>query len=85
MLKNIPLYYILILVPLAFVVNIGRFASDIFFILLLCYAFIYHPTITGLRLIHLGVIDKKDLWKIYIIPFWYTKYFSIIFFNYHKK
>ena len=90
MLKNTLLYYILIFIPLGLVVNMGRFIADIHialvFVVVCVYALIYYPTITALRLLHLGVIDKREFWKVYIRPGYYnTKYFFTLFFNYTKK
>jgi hypothetical protein len=61
------------------------FLSNILFVsLLLTYSIIYHPLVSGLRLVALGVISKSELWKTFI-PFWNRKYFGILFFNWRPS
>jgi hypothetical protein len=44
------------------------------------YAFIYHPLISGLRLVATNKIPRSKLWLTFI-PFWNKRYFSYLFFN----
>ena len=49
--------------------------------LLVIYCAIYHPLISGLRLMSLGIIRESDLPKAFIPGYYNWKYFSILFFN----
>jgi hypothetical protein len=49
-------------------------------ILLLAYIIVYHPLISGLRLLQTHKISKRDFWKNFI-PFWNDKYWTFLFFN----
>ena len=81
--KNILLFYLLLLGPLGIVVlsvKYGYINSKTFIFLLFTYIFIYHPIICGLRLVENKKIKKQDLWK-NLIPFWNDKYWTFLFFN----
>lgn len=76
-LKGIVLFWIAAVVPFAGIF-LGRYlfyGAYGFFILLLIYFFIYRPILHVLRLLRLGVIEKKDAWK-FFIPCYETKYFK---------
>jgi len=81
--RNIINYYAAIFIPLISLVLLTAnrlMGSNIFFFLLIIYSFIYHPFISGLRLISLGAIKKSEfIWN--FIPGWNLKYFSLLFFN----
>ena len=79
---NILVYYLLIFIPLialAIGIKYELISSVTFASLLMGYAFIYHPFVSGLRLSALGILDRKNFWKTFI-PFWNTKYFGVLFF-----
>ncbi len=81
--RNIVLYYLAILLPLmaiGIVAQRNGFTATEFSIVLLCYALIYHPSITGLRLIALKKISGSQFWKSFI-PFWNLQYFGSLFLN----
>lgn len=81
--RSIVLYYLAILLPLIAIAIIAQrngFTAAEFSIVLLCYALIYHPIITGLRLIALKKISGSDFWKTFI-PFWNLRYFGSLFLN----
>jgi hypothetical protein len=83
MLKNIAYYYLLIVLPLAAIVilaRMGEIGSEVFFVAMLTYALIYHPIISGLRLLSAGKIRRSEF-KYNFIPFWNLKYFEFLFFN----
>ncbi len=79
--KSLFWYYIYIFAPLSawcyFGKSIGAnlFASGILF-----YALIYHPLISGIRLVNLGKIPSSDLFKNFI-PLWNKQYFKTLFFS----
>jgi hypothetical protein len=80
-LKNIFIYYLLIVLPLlvlAFGIKSEWISSVTFAIGLLVYALVYHPLISGMRLIALGKI-KPSMLGYNFIPFWNGKYFASLF------
>ena len=81
--KSIINYYVAIFLPLISIVLLtvnGLMGNNIFILLLIIYAFVYHPFISGLRLISLEAIKKSEfVWN--FIPGWNLKYFSLLFFN----
>ena len=81
--KNIINFYALIIAPLTPIVILAAghlINTYTFAILLLVYALIYHPLISGLRLIATNKIAKNQL--LYnLIPGWNWKYFAFLFFN----
>jgi hypothetical protein len=82
-LKNIIVFYLLVLVPLILLAIgiMNHFISKgFFFAAIFIYALLYHPLISGLRLLALGKIKKSELW-LNFIPFWNQKYFKLLFFN----
>jgi hypothetical protein len=81
--KNIINFYALIIAPLGAIVLLAAdnlISSYLFVSLLLVYSLVYHPYISGLRLIASNKITKKQLWYNFI-PTWNWKYFSFLFFN----
>lgn len=81
--KNIVLFYLLLLVPFGIIVlsvKAGSISSETFIVLFVTYFLIYHPFICGLRLIQNNKISKQDFWKNFI-PFWNDKYWTFLFFN----
>jgi hypothetical protein len=81
--RNIYIYYIAILVPLIVIILIRlTYGSDsLFAILLLIYALIYRPVTDSIRLIKKKVIQKGEIWKIFIPFFWRTKWFKELYFS----
>ena len=81
--KNIFLFYILLLIPIAIFALAAKYDyihSGTFVLFLFIYIFLYHPFICGLRLVQNKKISKQDLWKNFI-PFWNDKYWTFLFFN----
>jgi hypothetical protein len=79
--KNIWLYYILLVTPLLTLGLVAKYhliSSGNFVVVLLSYGFIYHPLVSGLRLLALGVIPKEKMWKNWI-PFWNETYSRELF------
>jgi uncharacterized membrane protein len=82
-LKNLGLFYLMIVVPIATLLLLlkeGQISSQFFTIGLLVYFLVYHPLISGLRLVQSGKIEQSKFWYNFI-PGWNTKYFSFLFFN----
>jgi hypothetical protein len=83
--KNIWFYYLLIVVPMITLHLLGKYQliSPAFFaIFLLTYALIYHPLLSGYRLIAMGVIRKEQIWKCFI-PLWINQYSKELFTKFH--
>lgn len=82
--KNILVYYLLIFIPLGVLILSSKnnlISPIVFFILLQIYAFLYHPYVSGLRLLALNKLEKKDFWRMFI-PFWDTKFFKTLFLDF---
>lgn len=67
--KNIFIYYLIVIAPLVIIVLLSR--ADIinarwFVALLFFYAFPFRTYIDGRRLAAKSIIDKKDIWKVII-------------------
>lgn len=77
--KNIVFFYGLIFIPMVGIVAVMQRDALLGVVLLSLYALVYHPTISGVRLLTLNKISKKEFWKNYI-PFWNKKYFRDLFF-----
>jgi hypothetical protein len=81
--KNIINFYALIIAPLSTLLILSKgqlINSYISAVLLLVYALVYHPLISGLRLIATNKIRKDQLFY-NLIPGWNWKYFAFLFFN----
>lgn len=79
--KNIFIYYLLILTPLAIILWLNKTNSlnSAYFVgLLLFYLLIYRTYIDGKRLCDKNVIPKKDIWKM-IIPGKQIEYFKELY------
>ena len=78
--KNIFIYYFVITLPIPVLITISKDNSMLFAIMLLLYI-LYRGFVDGLRLIEKNVIEKKDLWKSVIIPFWKSRYYKQLYFE----
>ena len=84
--KNIINFYMSIFAPIGTIVILGEgrlLNANAFVALLFVYVFIYHPYISGLRLVANDKIKKTELWKNFI-PGWNLKYFAFLFFDSSK-
>ncbi|MCF2442795.1 hypothetical protein L0657_02415 [Dyadobacter sp. CY345] len=82
--RNNLVFYGLIFLPLAAMITAAKFGfitSNIFGVYLAVYVFLYHPYISGLRLIYLDKLTRTDFWKMFI-PFWGTRYFKVLFLDF---
>jgi hypothetical protein len=85
--KNIFVFYALIFSPLLFMfVYIFDpdirlyFSSDFVVGFLIVYCLLYHPLISGLRLLSLNKITRAKFARNFI-PGWNSKYFKVLFFK----
>jgi hypothetical protein len=81
--KKIYLFYLLIFLPLIMIVLAAKyhyFLASVFTWSLIVYCLVYHPLISGIRLIENNKIDRSELWLSFV-PFWNWRYFSFLFFN----
>jgi hypothetical protein len=81
--KSRYIYYSLIFLPLLLLIGASKYHylnANVFVLLLAFYCFLYHPIVSGLRLISLKKIPKSEFWRNFI-PFWNLRYFSDLFFN----
>lgn len=78
--KNLLIYYFAILLPIPLIIIVSNSHSVIFTVLLLFYI-IFRGFIDGQRLIEKKIIEKKDLWKSVLIPFWSSRFFRQLYFE----
>ena len=79
--KNIFIYYLTILTPLAIIIWLNKtnsIDSTYFVGLLFIYLLIFRTYIDGKRLFDKNVIQKKDIWKM-IIPGKHIEYFKQLY------
>jgi hypothetical protein len=78
--KNLVLYYFQILLPLPVLIWASFTDSTMFVVLLFAY-YIYRGFVDGQRLYEKGVIEKKERWKILVIPFYSSSFFKQLYFE----
>lgn len=76
--KNIILYYLAILLPIPFMVVFSE--NSIMFISLFVAYLFYRGFVDGQRLIEKNIIDKSELWKVFI-PFWHSQFYRQLYFE----
>lgn len=79
--KNIVVYYFLVIVPAAimFMLAESNTINSNWFVYSFCfYLFIYRTYIDGKRLADKGLIEKKDIWKL-IIPAQRNRFFRDLY------
>lgn len=77
--KNLIIYYFTILLPIPLLVSLKD--EPIIFSVLLLFYIIFRGFVDGQRLIEKKVIEKKDLWKSIVIPFWNSRFFRELYFE----
>lgn len=77
--KNLFIYYLSILLPIPLLISVSN--NSVFFTFLLLFYIIFRGFIDGQRLIEKNVIEKKDLWKSVLIPFWSSRFFRQLYFE----
>jgi len=81
--KNLLVYYLSITIPLLGIFLLLKFQfinSMTFAILMVLWALIYRPITDGIRLIEKGIIQKNEIWKLFI-PFWRNNWFRELYFK----
>lgn len=79
--KNIFLYYFLFITPgILLSVSWSSLPGRTALILMFSYVFIYRTLIDGLRLNAMGVLEKKDIWKM-AVPGMRGKYLKQLYFT----
>ncbi len=73
-------YYLLIILPIGFIVWSSSLGSLYFVIALLGYCLVYRTIVDGERLVHLGLIKRSEIWKL-LIPFYSIRYFQDMYFK----
>lgn len=72
--RNRITFWLLCIIPFYFVFLLGQYYGPTWFVFsLMFYAAIYRPILAIYRLLQLGLIEKKDAWKLFI-PFYHTSY-----------
>jgi len=83
LMKNLLVYYLSITIPLLVIFLLLKFQyinSMTFAILMVLWALIYRPITDGIRLIEKGIIQKNEIWKLFI-PFWRNNWFRELYFK----
>lgn len=79
--KNIILYYVVVVVPAALIFLLAKtdtINSNWFVYLFFSYLFIYRTYIDGKRLADKGLIEKKDIWRM-VLPGFRNKFFRDLY------
>jgi hypothetical protein len=77
--KNLAVYYFVILAPLVAILFTLKERNGTFAILLLIYALVYRPLTDGYRLYVKGLITRKEIGNMFI-PFYYrAKWFKELY------
>ncbi len=82
MLKNTWYYYIFSITPmvvLSYFAMTHQVPATLFCICLFIYLAIYRTVLDTLRLIHKGILEKKNFWKL-LLPFSRVTYWKEIYF-----
>ena len=80
MLKNLFTYYIVIFVPLLVIIYLIITKQEIGTYLLLGYVLVYRPVIDGIRLYQKGIIQLKEIPKLYN-PLFFSKHRKELYFK----
>ena len=77
--KNIYLFYVVILIPLVLLFMMTKHTTPAVFVTaLVLYIFVYRTFTDGMRLYAKGKIAKKDIWRL-IIPGYRFRYFKDLY------
>ena len=80
--KNLKLYYLVILFPIPFLYFLIILKASTFFLISMLAYFIYRNIIDGVRLYNLGKIKKGDIWKTNLLMYQIT-YFKSLYLKSH--
>lgn len=75
--KNLFGYYVAIFLPMTLIAFAGKFGyltPGEFSCALMAYALVYHPIVSGLRLVKNNKIEKSQLWQSFV-PFLNLRYY----------
>ncbi len=78
--KNLLIYYFSILLPIPILIWASKIDNSLVFVTLLFAYIIYRGFTDSSRLMHLGIIKRKEIWKAFI-PAWTTFYFKEMYFT----
>lgn len=79
--KNLFVYYLVILVPIGLIFFLNKadlISANVFVGLFFFYLLVYRTIVDGIRLFNKNIIPKKDIWKM-IIPGNHVKYFKELY------
>jgi len=76
--KNIFVYYIVILAPIPLLVWLAQIQSSWFIIAILTYCIPYRLLIDGARLVNKKVITWKQVWRL-LVPWLFADYFRELY------
>ena len=75
--KNLILYYAVIIIPIPILVWLS-FNNSLFFVISLFLYLIFRNFTDGFRLYKLDKIEKKDIWKTNLMSYQF-KYFKVLY------
>ena len=78
--KNIFIYYIVILIPMPFLAWLAAVHSNWFTILILLYIIPYRFLTDAARLVSKGVMKWDETWKL-LVPWLFADYFRELYFK----
>lgn len=78
--KNLFIYYFLILFPIPILYGVAKWENTEVFIALLVFYLIYRTFTDYYRLLKKGCIKKKDYFM-FLNPFWRSKFFKELYFK----
>jgi len=77
--RQVFFYYLAILIPITGLIWMAKYEhTQVFAASLLLYVLIYRPLVDGYKLIHKGLIEKRQFWKLYL-PSTYRKHFKDLY------
>ena len=76
--RNLKLYYLIIIFPLPLLFMLAYLKENIFFVFFLFAYLIYRHIVDGSRLYSLGKINREDLWKTNLFMY-QIKYFKSLY------
>lgn len=79
--KNIAIYYFSILLPIPLLITVGMERMNALFAALMLAYVVYRGFTDSKRLTDKGVILKKDMWKIFVVPFYSAMYMKELYFE----
>lgn len=78
--KNLFVYYLLVFLPVPYMIW-AAINDGILFVILLIFYYIYRKIIDAKRLVDKKIIESKEIWKVILIPFYSTFFIKQLFFE----